>query len=204
VTFVWYTSESKAAYSPQVQATPIFKGVEKVSSVHSTTASNPVTIHQPNYEDAAHLPHQFKHNPYGQYKSDENKILTAQDIMSSPVQTMKSSSSIESAWALVTDKRFRHIPVVNDQNKPIGVISDRDLLRDKSKETRAKKISDIMKPKLLTAKKETPIRQIALILFSEKIGSMPIVDEKDNLIGIITRSDILRAVVQFSALELRI
>ena len=204
VTFVWYTSESKAAYAPQVQATPIFKGVERVSSVNEATASNPVTIQQPSYEQSANLPHQFKHNPYGHYKPDEDKILTAQDIMSSPVETIKSSSSIDSAWGLVTNKRFRHVPVVDDQNRPIGVISDRDLLRQKAKEISAKKISDIMKPKLLTARKETSVREIAFILFSEKIGSMPIVDDKDNLIGIITRSDILRAVVQFSALELRI
>ena len=43
---------------------------------------------------------------------------------------------------------------------------------------------------------ETEIRLIADVLIKERIGAMPIVDEKEKLVGIVTRSDILRTVVK--------
>jgi acetoin utilization protein AcuB len=64
-------------------------------------------------------------------------------------------------------------------------------------------VKDIMQPKVLSAFPETPIREIARIMFEEKVGAVPILDkEKKHLVGIVTRADILRRVMNNPPLDL--
>ncbi|TVM01082.1 MAG: hypothetical protein CV080_05975 [Candidatus Kuenenia stuttgartiensis] len=67
-----------------------------------------------------------------------------------------------------------------------------------------KTVLDICKTRILTATPDTELREIAKILIEEHIGSMPIVDENNHLLGIITRSDILRTIVANGAIDLLI
>jgi CBS-domain-containing membrane protein len=59
-----------------------------------------------------------------------------------------------------------------------------------------------MTTRVLTASPNTEIRQIAQVLFDEHIGTMPIIDEREHLIGLITRSDILQALIKPAPLDL--
>ncbi len=141
--------------------------------------------------------------------------LLAEQIMSSPVGTLAPDSSLEEAWKLIKDSKFRHIPILSSQKQLIGIISDRDLLLEAAglgmghkvsrhaQETHGKKaIIDLIKTRVLTASPDTEIREIARILFEEQIGAMPIVNSTGSLVGIITRSDILKALVNKGPLEL--
>ena len=147
--------------------------------------------------------------------SHERKpALRARQIMTSPVVALSPETTLEKAWELIRDHRFRHVPVLSREKKLVGIISDRDILRE------AARIGDIitppkdegpreegtvcrlMKTKVLTAGPNTQIREIARAMFMERIGAMPIVDDHDTLVGIITRSDILRALITHAPLEL--
>ncbi|MBF0225550.1 MAG: CBS domain-containing protein [Desulfobacterales bacterium] len=122
--------------------------------------------------------------------------LLAKNIMSRPVSYLFPDTTIEQAWTLIKDNRFRHVPVISrGKKKLVGIISDRDLLKLVPKAENIEYISQMMKTKVLTATPDTEIKQIAKVLFEERIGSMPIVEENGDLVGLITRSDILRAIV---------
>ncbi len=130
--------------------------------------------------------------------------LLANQIMTSPVVTLSPEASLYEAWTLISERRFRHVPVVSQENKLIGIISDRDLLlrvagiasSDAAARTRpGTTLRDIMQTRVLTASPNTKIRQIAQVLFENRIGAMPVVDENKTLVGMITRSDILRALI---------
>jgi acetoin utilization protein AcuB len=87
------------------------------------------------------------------------------------------------------------------------MLSDRDLLRDalaqRTGEVKpATRVGQLMATRVLTARPEAGIRQVARILFEERIGAMPIVDAEGALVGILTRSDVLRAVLTSGPLEL--
>jgi CBS domain-containing protein len=99
----------------------------------------------------------------------------------------------------------------------VGIVSDRDLLATRGEGPAAVDRPDasddanggadttiraITKTRVLTASRETAIRQIAFVMIEQRIGAMPIIDESGHLEGIITRSDILRAVVNQAPLEL--
>ena len=145
-------------------------------------------------------------------RSMRKPAILAKQIMTSPVVTLAPTADLSEAWAMVKHKRFRHIPIISMKGKLVGLLSDRDLLRKtidfmNSSETSLSQtphipIQEIMVTNVLSASPETEIRAIARILFEERIGSMPIVDENETLVGVLTRSDILRTVVNEAPLEL--
>ncbi|MDH4274175.1 MAG: CBS domain-containing protein [Gammaproteobacteria bacterium] len=158
---------------------------------------------------ADHLYRQTAHVPT---KTPEPAIHAAQ-IMSAPVVTLPEDASILSAWALFRERRFRHLPVVGKHGMLVGILSDRDMLRyaathgrvppyDADSPEALLSIQGLYKPRVLTATPDTEIRQIARILLEQRIGAMPIVDDTGRLLGMITRSDILRTLVHHMPLEL--
>ena len=61
--------------------------------------------------------------------------------------------------------------------------------------------SEIMSNPVLTASGDTSIHEICQVMFSQHIGALPIVDENRLLLGLITRSDILRTVIKNETME---
>ena len=138
----------------------------------------------------------------------ENKqpelVLKASQIMSEPVFTLSPETKLKDALETIKEHRFRHVPVVDDNQQILGIVSDRDLLRHfvDNKEDGASKISSIMNKEVITANPETDIRKIAKTMFENRIGSMPITDEEGSVVGILTRSDILHTVTTYSKFSL--
>ncbi len=144
---------------------------------------------------------------------ERQPALHAHQIMSTPVTTLTPETSLLDAWALFRKTRYRHIPIVDDTGCLVGIVSDRDLLRyaavngrippyDGDSPEAHTPIATLMKPRVLTATPDTEIRQIARVLIEQHIGAMPIMDYAGRLRGIVTRSDILRALVTHAPLEL--
>lgn len=136
----------------------------------------------------------------GQSRPIEPALL-AEQIMVSPVITLRSETSVADAQTLFRQHQFRHIPILSAESRLIGIISDRDLLQhiDNPFQTN---IQRLVNGRVLVAKPDTEIREIAAVLFEQRIGAMPIIDDDENLIGILTRSDILRILVNRAPLEL--
>lgn len=138
-------------------------------------------------------------------QSSRAKIF-ARDIMSFPVVTLSVTSSLSQAWAVVHSKRFRHIPILDAKDVVVGMLSDRDLFRgtmesvlsgETASHTQAGgSIRSLVSRPVLVASPETELRALARVLLEEHIGALPIVSEVVGLlVGMITRSDILRALV---------
>jgi acetoin utilization protein AcuB len=137
-------------------------------------------------------------------QSTRAKIL-AREIMSSPVVTLPVTASLSQAWEIVHAKRFRHIPVLGPDDSVIGILSDRDLFRGTmeavlSGTTWSNKqveipIRNLVSYPVLVAAPDAEMRAIARVLLEERIGALPIVSEAEGLVGMVTRSDILRVMV---------
>ncbi len=148
-----------------------------------------------------------------QAQQERRPAILASQIMAFPVVTLPPEATMAEAWELIRTKRFRHVPVVSRKKGLVGIISDRDLLleagnicstvsqRDNAGHEQMT-IQGLIRRRVLTASHDTGIREIARILFEERIGSMPIVDDKGVLVGIITRSDILRTIINNAPLDL--
>lgn len=149
-----------------------------------------------------------------QNQKDEERIQFAYQIMSSPVYTINYNASVEELIRLFKEKRFRHVPVIDDEHKIVGIISDRDVMRfiagvdDEEQEQALSREEKLLQPierlvkiRVITASLDTQVRHIAKVLFEQHIGAMPIVNDSGMLHGLITRGDILKAIVRDSALE---
>lgn len=141
--------------------------------------------------------------------STRRQLVTAEQIMNSPVVTLGPDASFEQAAALIKKSRLRHVPIVENDSTLIGIISDRDLLRyalsvdaAARKHLSTLKVREIMVSDVISAAAQTEIREIARVMFEERIGAMPITNEASVLVGILTRSDILRALLAKAPLEL--
>lgn len=141
------------------------------------------------YEEAAHPEHRPR------------KALIARDLMTSPVTTISPKAQVGEAHKLFSKHRFRHLPVSSDGQRLEGILSDRDILSAESKGM-GRAVSEIMHRQVLVASPDTDIRTIAGIFFEERIGAMPIVDEQADLVGILTRTDILRALMNRAPLDI--
>jgi len=147
--------------------------------------------------------------PY-QQKTDNHRqmVIYAQDIMSKTLVTLPEGALFTEAWQQFQQHRFRHFPVVNKNNKLVGIISDRDMLsspdfKQQNNELHHPEhpISKIMINKVLVASLKTNIRDISRTMFNQHIGAIPIVDDAGKLSGLITRSDILRTIIKNEPME---
>ncbi|MDP3286119.1 MAG: CBS domain-containing protein, partial [Desulfobacterales bacterium] len=103
---------------------------------------------------------------------------------------------------------IRHLPVVEEDNRLIGIITDRDIrsalpstvildyenLKEKEKISDLK-VKDIMTINPVTVSPSYTIQDVLLLVLQTKVGAFPVVDEKGKLKGIISVDDLLRAFV---------
>lgn len=149
-------------------------------------------------------------NAYNKPKQEQRKaVYRADQIMSTPVFTLDYKMSFRQVWTLFLQKRFRHFPVTDKENKLHGIISDRDILSQAAADNLHHKAPDkkhtidtIMTRSVLTAAAHTSIQDLCRVMFNHHIGALPITGDRGDILGIITRSDILRSMIEHGPLEL--
>jgi acetoin utilization protein AcuB len=125
-------------------------------------------------------------DPRGEVKT---LVLLVQDFMRRGALTLSPDASVFDALRLSHDRRIRHVPILED-DRLVGIISDRDIrdmsppLGDSHRVSTMKenRVGDVMTPKVVTTHPQDT--------------AMPVVAEED-LVGIITTSDVMRALVTF-------
>ena len=143
---------------------------------------------------------------------EEQPVVVAKQIMSSPVVALTKQATVDEAVSLLHARRFRHVPVTADGGALMGMISDRDVLHALSglneryeQQRAAADVNDpvtaLMQSPVLTAVENTDVRLIARLFVEYHIGAVPVLAGHD-IAGIITRSDVLRAVMLHYGLEL--
>lgn len=123
------------------------------------------------------------------------KSIQVQMLMTSiPVQTATSEDTIEAISNKMKENQVGSIVVVNEKNHPLGIVTERDIVRKviaDGKDPKTTKVDDIKTTSLITIDPETNLHDAALIMTRYRIRRLPVV--KDNtLYGIITSDDLVR------------
>jgi CBS domain-containing protein len=145
--------------------------------------------------------------------------MKAQEIMTRDVITVRSDTLVRDIAALMVEKHISGIPVLTDNGKLIGMVSQSDLLHRAEVGTERKhkwwfrvfadssalareyakahglKAHDIMSRYVVSVRDDAELRDVADILDKRRIKRVPVVQE-DRLVGIITRGDLVRALSQ--------
>ncbi len=202
--FTWYIQGAPRTYEvPLSRSVTSVSATSKIHGVESSATTPEVSetesrVAIKGYSDAQHS-----------LQPERRQVLRVKEIMSTPVQIVAPSDSLDVVSRLFSSKKVRHAPVCDGKGKLCGIASERDLLRkmiadrpDPFIEAAPAIVRDFMKHTVLTASPEAEIRFAARVMFNEKIGCLPVVNEKGSVVGIVTRSDILKTVMNVVPLEL--
>ncbi len=130
--------------------------------------------------------------------------MLVRDIMTSPVVSIPSETTLQDAYRTMQEKGIRHLPVV-DAEALVGVVTDRDLRLATSALAPAPfkpegRVSAVMCRMPLTADPADPVEEAARIMREQKIGCLPILED-GRLIGIITGLDLLDALMRMTGVD---
>ena len=187
----------------------------KVPKVSKTPAIKPVGRENQSREQAPNKgPSSSPTRLYEQvqaFSESTSSKLVARDIMASPVVTLPLTASLAQAWELVKNTRFRHIPIQSREGELVGILSDRDLSRGTVESALAGikgsayldtvSIEPYVSHPVLVAAADATILALARVLLEERLGAIPVISQEKELLGMITRSDILRVIVSHPNFE---
>lgn len=124
-------------------------------------------------------------------------------VMSTELKTLPPSASLADARELMQEHNIHHLPVVEADNRLVGLLTLTDVLRasdsslrDDGDRIRARDIgvADVMVTDIATVSRDASLRQAALFLEKYRIGCLPVVED-DALVGIITDSDFVAVAI---------
>lgn len=134
--------------------------------------------------------------------------MFVQDRMSRPAVTIMPKTSFQDAMGLMRERKFRRLPVVNKKGSLVGIVSERDLLHAAPSQVTSLsiweityllsklKVREIMTQNVITTTPDTPIEDAARLMVDHKIGGLPVMDEENQIAGIITETDIFGTFVE--------
>lgn len=125
--------------------------------------------------------------------------LTAAQLMSSPVHRIVEGTTFHIAYERMTALKVKHLMVEDSAGKITGILAMSDVL-DNGKGS-VQSITAFYSRTLLAASPETDVHQIAASFIEYDISAMPVFDANHELLGIITRTDLLRMIISGAHVE---
>ena len=137
--------------------------------------------------------------------------MLVREWMTPDPQTVTASTPVMEAMQRLREGGFRRLPVAQN-GKLIGIVTDRDLKEaTPSKATTLSiyelnyllsklVVKDVMRSPVITVRADDPVEQAALLMEEHRISGLPVL-ENGNLVGILTITDLMRALVSFLALR---
>lgn len=134
--------------------------------------------------------------------------MLVKDVMKTQLVTLNADSKLGFANDIMYLGRIRHLPVVKAENI-VGILTQRDLYRASLtsiltnwKENKefldSITVVEVMTKNVVTITADSTIEEAAQIMIDKKVGCLPVVKEKNKLIGLITETDILQWFVEES------
>lgn len=128
--------------------------------------------------------------------------------MSAPAVTVRPDTPFQEALRLMRERRFRRLPVVDDNGHLVGIVSERDLLHASPSPATSLsiweinyllwqlRVDQIMTKRVATIAADRPIVAAARLMVDNRIGGLPVVDAQGVVVGVITETDIFRVFVE--------
>lgn len=132
--------------------------------------------------------------------------LTVSDLMTDKVQRLNAKDTALEAYDLMTEKHFRHLPIVDPDNNLVGLVTERDLLRhalaqmgDLPVSEQRRYLEQIEIGEVMTSEPEhvapdDDLETAGRMLLEQKFGCLPVCDGT-SLVGILTEADFVKYVV---------
>jgi CBS-domain-containing membrane protein len=131
------------------------------------------------------------------------------DVMSTHVMAVRPNAGYKQMAAMLREQRVSAFPVIDDDNKVIGVVSESDLLvkealegtvpgvlrglaqRQVRSQVTGLTAADLMSRPAVTIGPDEPVSHAARLMYNKRVKRLPVITEDGTLVGIVTRSDVL-------------
>jgi CBS domain-containing protein len=125
------------------------------------------------------------------------KSKTAADVMTQKVVTATADMPLLSAMALLLRHRINCLPVIDTENNLLGIITEYDIMNLAfSGEAETTQVGEVMSRKVISFAPADNIEEIVSCCVEKRIHRLPIVDN-GKLVGIISRHDVMRAMMEY-------
>ena len=203
-----------------------FRGtLEQLARLPGVTASRRVRRVASEVEEAPAFPARLEQPPAGgghagydgaidSYRAmlnldrERDPLCHAYQIMTREVFTLAPETAAAGAWRSLLGQGMRQAPVLDATRNVIGLVTERDLLitfnleRKQPRAPLKHHVRDVMRSPVICADPVTDIRRIARAMLEFDLPCVPVVNESRELLGLVGRGDILRAVIADPPLSL--
>jgi CBS domain-containing protein len=121
-------------------------------------------------------------------------VLKIENVMVSDVITVEAEATVRQAVDLMNENEIGCLIVVDEEEKPVGILTERDLLRRvlaMRKDPVRAKVSQVMSKPLVTGTPHMDLEAAMKLMFKKKIKKLPVVED-GQLVGLVTLTDIVR------------
>lgn len=119
-------------------------------------------------------------------------VPITKELMTKEIVTAKPDDLIVDAAKIFADKGFDHLPVVDEENRLVGIVTSWDIAVALGRGK--KKLSEILTSRVITAREDEPAESVARKLEKHRISGVPVVDLRRRVKGILTSEDLSRLV----------
>ncbi|MDQ7029952.1 MAG: CBS domain-containing protein [Ardenticatenia bacterium] len=131
------------------------------------------------------------------------QVTPVEELMSKDVIAVRPNTPLDEALSLMLNNHVRRLPVVDQSGRLVGILSDRDLrlaadspfLQETPEEVlehlAQHTVGEIMHTAIHTIEASAPVVEAAKLMRVARVGGLPVVNQAGDLVGIITRSDLI-------------
>lgn len=139
---------------------------------------------------------------------ERGPVLHAYQLMSRDVFTLRPEMSVEAAWHTLAERDLGQAPVLDKGYRLVGMVTLHDLLKainiedGQVRDVLSQTVGEVMTTPVISTEPVSEVRRVARVLLESHLPGLPVVSEQGELVGIITRSDLLQALVNDPPLSL--
>lgn len=137
--------------------------------------------------------------------------MLVRDVMSRPAITIRADASLKEATALLDARSLTALPVVDSQGRPVGVVSEADLIIDRvPRDTRLHMrpsatethtlppttVGEVMSPHPMTVTEETDLAEATDLMTTTGVKSLPVLDRHGRVVGVVSRRDVIHVLAR--------
>lgn len=133
--------------------------------------------------------------------------MLVRDIMTKNPLFVGPEASIHDAFLVMQENQIRHLPIMQD-GKLLGMVSNRDIrwvvsafVTPDVKELQNQTIEKLMVRPVMTVDEDQPIEEAARIMRTHKVGSLMVLNDMDEVVGIVTGIDLLDAIINLTGVH---
>lgn len=120
--------------------------------------------------------------------------MLVKDYMSDHAITIREDSDYKSAFNIMEENGIHHLPVINGKEDVVGIITYRELqIAARCYLEAPVEVSEVMHKPVLTAMANDTLSNAVKLMTDNRFGCLPIVDEKGHVAGMLTFTDLFRA-----------